>query len=85
MALGVVQLSVGFIGIEHHLGAIWAWVAIAAAFGLRFLLPLTIGTYFGAVDVLGWPWYAGLLLAAPGLLFVVPGAIAAAIQSFRGR
>ena len=29
----------------------------------------------------GWPWYGALALAAPGLLFIVPALVTAAISS----
>ena len=79
LAVGAVQIYLGFIGIEHHFGEVVAWIAIGLAFFLRLMLPLTIATYFGAVDVLGWAWYEGLLIAAPGLLFIMPAMISAVI------
>jgi len=57
IGVGIAQAYVGFLGIEYHFGEVWGWVAIGAAFILRIMFPLTIATYFGAVDVLGWPWY----------------------------
>jgi hypothetical protein len=81
IGVSILQMSVGYMGIEHHFSSVWAWSAIAVAFVFRIMLPLTIGTYFGAVDVLGWPWYAGLALAAPGLLFMVPAAITSVIAT----
>lgn len=85
LAVGVVQLYSGFIGIEYELGTGWAWGAVAAAFIARLMLPLTIGTFFCALHVWGWPWYGAALLAAPGLLFVVPAMIGAAIDGIRNR
>ena len=85
VAMGVVQLALGWMGIEHHLG--W-WASAGAAFlffFVRFTLPITIGTYFGVVDVLGWPWWAGVLIAAPGLLLVVPSIVAAIVGFFVDR
>ena len=53
------------------------------------MLPLTIGTFFGALDVWGWPWYGALLFAAPGLLFTLPGAVGLAlvgvVNLFKGK
>ena len=83
--LGLVQFYLGFVGIESHLG-VWAAIAeLLAAIFLHFTLPLTIGTYFGAVDVLGWPWWAGVLIAAPGLLLVVPGMVVLALAPLLGK
>ena len=81
LGVGIAQMYVGFLGIEYHFGEIWAWVAIGAAFFLRVMFPLTIGTYFGAVDVLGWPWYGGLAAAAPGLLFILPAMVTGVIET----
>ena len=72
LVIGSLQLWLGWIGIEYHLG--W-WAAAGAGFlfiAMRIMLPITIGTYFGVVDIIGWPWWAGLLIAAPGIVFAVP-------------
>ena len=79
IGVGIAQAYVGFLGIEYHFGEVWGWVAIGAAFILRIMFPLTIATYFGAVDVLGWPWYGALALTAPGLLFAAPAMITAVL------
>jgi len=83
LAVGIAQLVFGFAGIEHHFGNIAAFFGLVAAFGFRFLLPMTIGSYFGAVDVFGWPWWGGLLIALPGLIFLVPAILASIIDRFK--
>ena len=86
LAYGLIQIYAGYVGIEHHLGNGWAIAAIAAAFLLRLMLPLTIGSFFCAMNVWGWHWSLALLFAAPGLLFVallVPGFLAALIGRLR--
>ena len=85
LLVGAVQIYIGFLGIEYHLGTAWAWAAIGIAFGLRIMLPLTIGTFFGAISVMGWPWYGALALAAPGLLFVVPALVTAALATLSSK
>ena len=45
------------------------------------MFPLTIGTFFGALDVWGWPWYGALAFAAPGLLFIGPALVTSAIST----
>ena len=47
------------------------------------MLPITIGSYFGAVDVMGWDWYVGLAIAAPGLYFVAAALGFTAFDSFK--
>jgi uncharacterized membrane protein YtjA (UPF0391 family) len=78
--VGAVQIHLGFIGIEHEIGAWAAWIAIALFFLGRIMPPLTIGSYFGAVSVWGWEWWQGLLIAAPGLLFIVPALVMVAVE-----
>jgi len=76
------QVYAGFIGIRHHCGTGWAIAAVIAAFVFRFSLPLTIGSFFGAMNVWGWHWLGALAFAAPGLALMalmVPGVLAGAI------
>ncbi|QLQ03161.1 MAG: hypothetical protein HZY77_10555 [Thiobacillus sp.] len=80
-AVFVAQLFVGFKGIALGLGTGWAWAAVVVALILRFTLPITIGAVYGAIHVLGWPWYWAVLFAAPGLLFMVPGFVALVVSS----
>lgn len=82
LVFGLAQIGLGVIGIQSEFGGWWAFGALVAAFGLRIMLPLTIGTYFGVVNVLGWPWWAGVLIAAPGLLFLLPSVIADVVEGF---
>lgn len=84
IVVGLLQITLGFAGIEYHLGGFWAFAAIVAALWLRFLLPVTIGSYFGAVDVMGWEWYVGVAIAAPGLLFVAPSMVMVALDGMKG-
>jgi hypothetical protein len=53
LAVGITQAAIGYMGIEHYFGTIAAIIALIAAFFLRLMLPLTIGTFFGAMEVLG--------------------------------
>lgn len=85
MAFGVIQAIVGYIGIKHGIGTGWAIAALVVAFGFRFTLPLSIGTFFGAMNWLDWHWFWALLLAAPGLLFMVPGFISIFLERVKPR
>ncbi|WP_374379748.1 hypothetical protein [Pseudomonas fluvialis] len=76
MAFGIAQLAAGFAGIEHGIGSVWAWVALFVALAFRFTLPITIGAFFGAMNVWGWHWTLAALFAAPGLLLIIPGVLA---------
>jgi len=79
LGFAIVQGAIGYLGIEYHFGSGWAIGVLVLAFLFRFTLPLTIGTFFGVLDVFGWPWYGALLITLPGLLFMVPGAIGIAL------
>lgn len=83
LVLGIVQLIAGFQGIEFHLGLWAAVLALIAAVMFRFMLPMTIGAFFGATDVWGWHWVAALILTVPGLLFMVPMVMANIVETFR--
>lgn len=82
--VGIAQLFAGYAGISHELGTFWAIAAAIVAFVFRFTLPLTIGSFFGAMNVWGWHWFASALFALPGLAFVIPGVIASMISGIRG-
>lgn len=84
-AFAIAQGVVGYMGIEDGLGKWWAIAALIAAFGFRFTLPLTAGVFFGATNVLGWHWFWALLLTLPGLAFMIPGLIAAAVSAVKER
>ena len=81
VTVAIIQTAVGYIGIEHHFGTFVAIVVIILAFVFRLMLPLTIGTFLGAMNVWGWPWYGALALAAPGLLFIVPALITSVLST----
>ena len=84
-AYGLLQIYAGFLGIEYHLGVGWAITAIVATFIFRFTLPITIGSFFGAMNIWGWHWFWALLFAAPGLAFValmIPGFFASFIEGY---
>jgi hypothetical protein len=83
IAFSVAQLAAGFAGIQHGLGVGWAWAAIVVAFAFRFTLPITIGAFFGAMNVWGWHWAFAALFAMPGLIFIVPSMFASAFSMLR--
>ena len=80
---GIAQMVVGYIGVEYHFGTVWAIVAIFASLMFRFTLPITIGAFFGAMDVLGWHWALSALFVAPGLAFLIPGVLISIYESIR--
>lgn len=83
MVYGIALIWAGYIGIDYHLGSGWAIGAVVVAFLFRFSLPITIGAFFGAMNVWGWPWYGALIFAAPGLAFMalmIPGMLASIFE-----
>lgn len=83
--LGLLQIFAGYVGLAETIGHGWAFGALAVFFVLGFSLPMTVGTFLCATEVWGWHWAGGLLLAAPGLLFLVPGVLAGAMAMVKGR
>jgi hypothetical protein len=82
LAFGVLQLVVGFHGLEVQFGTMWAYIGAGLAF-LRFTPPLMVGAYFGAIDLWGWHPVLAVIFAAPALLILIPGIITAVIEAVR--
>ena len=80
---GIAQIVAGYVGIEDGLGTLWAWGAVVIGLLFRFTLPLTIGAFFGAMNVWGWHWALAALFAAPGLLLIIPGTLASVLALAR--
>lgn len=80
---GIAQFVAGYQGIAYELGPWWAFGGLFLAFALRFTLPITIGSFFGAWHVWHWHWALALLFAAPGLLLVTPALVAGAFGKAR--
>ena len=86
VAFGILQIWLGFVGLGYLAGDWGTWVSwgsIALLVFTRIMLPLTIGTYFGVVEVYGYPWWAGVLVAAPGIVFMVPAYIGVLVQTIK--
>jgi len=69
----------------------WPFILVSLVYGISlfvliaFPLLSTVGVYFGAVDVMGWDWWIGLLLALPGVLFVVFGLTGMGVTAIMGK
>jgi hypothetical protein len=61
----------------------WALLAISLWLLLRWTVPIRLGILLGAVMLWGWPWIAGLLLAAPRPFLMVPGYVSTQIARIR--
>ncbi|MXV44707.1 hypothetical protein GS501_06575 [Saccharibacter sp. 17.LH.SD] len=71
-ALGIYDLCLSFVGLQASIGIFFTLISLGIAFFFRTSIVIVIGSYLGAVNVLGWPWWGGVLIACPGLLFVLP-------------
>ena len=69
---------VGFLGIQYLMepyqyGTFFAWVIILFSVFYRFtFLLLTIGVFFGIINVLEWHLIFAILFTLPSLLFIFP-------------
>ena len=71
-------MVVGFLGIQflmepYQYGTFFAWVIILFSVFYRFtFLLLTIGVFFGIINVLEWHLIFAILFTLPSLLFIFP-------------
>ena len=78
VALFCFYLIVGFLGIQFLMepfqyGTFFAWVIILFSIFYRFtFLLLTIGVFFGIINVLEWHLILAVLFTLPSLLFIFP-------------
>ena len=73
--IGLTQIVAGLQGINFHFGSAWAFLALISLLFFGFSLPLTIASFFGATDVWGLHWILALVIAVPGILFLIPGTV----------
>jgi hypothetical protein len=79
---GMYWLWLGFAGIRVEFGGWWSLAALIAAFVFRFTLPLTVGVFFYVRDVWELHWLAALVVAAPGLLLMLPAVFSLIAEGF---
>ena len=78
VALFCFYMIVGFLGIQFLMepfqyGTFFAWVIILFSIFFRFtFLLLTIGVFFGIINVLEWHLIFAVLFTLPSLLFIFP-------------
>lgn len=69
---------IGFLGIEYLMqpykyGTFFAWAIILFSIFYRFtFLLLTIGVFFGIINVLEWHMFFAIIFTLPSLLFIFP-------------
>ncbi|MFL2830781.1 MAG: hypothetical protein ACJZ80_05450 [Candidatus Puniceispirillales bacterium] len=78
IALFCFYVIVGFLGIQYIMdpyqyGTFFAWVIILFSIFYRFtFLLLTIGVFFGVINVLEWNLIFAILFTLPSLIFIFP-------------
>ena len=80
---GIAQLIAGYNGIVAYAGIGWAITTIVISLVFRFTLPITVAAFYGAMTVMGWPWYYALLFSAPGLALIVPSILMSILGIFK--
>lgn len=79
------QIYAGYLGIAYHLGDTLAVVLLIMGIMLRLTPIITVGAFFGALDVWHWHWAGAALFAAPGLLFALSATIRLLTGAVRSR
>ena len=78
IALFCFYVVVGFLGIQYLMepyqyGTFFAWVIIIFGIFYRFtFLLLTVGVFFGIINVLEWHIIFAIIFTLPSLLFIFP-------------
>ena len=78
IALFCFYVIVGFLGIQYIMepyqyGTFFAWMIILFGIFYRFtFLLLTIGVFFGVINVLEWHLIFAILFTLPSLIFIFP-------------
>ena len=78
LSLFCFYVIVGFLGIQYLMlpyqyGTFFSWVIILFSIFYRFtFLLLTIGVFFGIINVLEWHLIFAILFTLPSLLFIFP-------------
>jgi hypothetical protein len=70
LVYGAIQVWAAYLGIALHWGAGWAIGILIFAVTCRLAIAISVGAFFGAWHAWGWPWWAAVLFAAPGLAFM---------------
>ena len=78
LSLFCFYVVIGFLGIQELMkpypyGTFLAWVIILLGIFYRFtFLLLTIGVFFGIINILEWHWIIALLFTLPSFVFIFP-------------
>ena len=64
--------GLAWLGLSDEFGWRWALGGICVCLLMRINLPVLVGLYFYAFNILGWQMPESLAFAAPGLVLLVP-------------
>ena len=81
----IAQFIAGYAGISSYAGTGWAITAVIVSLIFRFTLPITVGAFYGAFTVWGWPWYWALIFAVPGLILIIPSMLISTLDLLKGK
>jgi hypothetical protein len=79
----ILRSWLGFAGLAHLLGPLWAVALGALLLAGGWRLPWRVCVFLGALSVWHWPLLAALLIAAPRALLVLPGLISTLLARAR--
>jgi hypothetical protein len=71
----LLRLWIAVLGLARGIGLAWALVLALALLLSRWLLPLQIAVFIGALMVWHWPLLVALIVAGPRLILLLPGLI----------
>lgn len=68
LALGVVQLYAGYIGLDYLIeSSLWFNVLFWGSILLNIWIPIFVGCFYAARDLWEWHWALALLFTLPGI------------------
>ena len=76
------HIIVGFLGLQYYFGSIMGIFLIIMCFLLKFFIPISIATFFGALNVIEWHWIPSLLISLPGIIFLKPSFLTKNVQFY---
>jgi hypothetical protein len=82
-ACSLLRLWLAVLALAVAVGTGWALVAVLALLLAGLFWPLRLAVFFGALELWHWPLPAALVIAAPRLVLMLPGLVAAYLASKR--
>lgn len=64
--------GLAWLGLEDMFGWRWALGGVVLALMVRLNIPVLVGLYLYALNILGWSQVESFAFALPGLLIIVP-------------